>query len=400
LGVINKNSVNPIFRVKTDRMRPMWKTAFLGGCFIIFISLAASAQCGNTLQSITYDTLAVGTGNNSHVFTLSQFDPSIGTLVSTKINATVSLNYGFTLKNVEAVQRNFSVEVGRYDNYTSTALSAPYANLIDTNIGNFLLNPGDSITKPPYTILSRYSQNDSITGNVVNFLGSGTVTFNYAPITYTSLAGSSIYYYAATANDTIHFSVTYYYCDNAILANDIILFSAIKENSKIIKLSWSMADAQRGRNYEIQAGSDGSHFADIALIADTGNINYDYDYIVPDHQKGDIYFRLKLISSSGQVKYSEIKMINFIDAGNSKGMLIYPNPCDDYINIVFDEPDSNKDWDICIYSSNGYLIQRNHFANASAAHINFRNKLSAGVYFVKAESNEAQKKYLLNFFVR
>jgi type IX secretion system substrate protein len=400
LGVINRNPVNPIFRVKTDRMRPMWKTAFLLGCFSIFISLCTKAQCGNTLQSVTYDTSIVGTGNDSHVFTLSQFDPSIGTLVSAKINSTVSLNYGFTLKNVEGVQRNFSVSVGRYDNFTSSALSTPYSNLIDTSIGDFLLNPGDSITKPPYTILSRYSQNDSITSSVVNFLGNGTVAFNYTPITYTNLTGSNIYYYAATAKDTIHFSVTYYYCDNAILANDLILFSAIKENSKTIKLLWSMANPQPGRNYEIQQGDDSSHFADIALIADTGNISYEYDYSVSGHEKGDIYFRLKIISSSGQVKYSEIKMISFTDAGDSKGMFIYPNPCDAYINIVFDKPDNNKDWDIFIYSSNGCLIQKNHFTNASTAHINFRNRLTAGVYFIKAEDSESRKKYLLSAFVR
>ena len=111
--------------MKPDRTRSLRKSLCLVACFTIFISFASRSQC-STQQSITYDTLITGTGNDAHVFTLSQFDPSIGTLLSAKINSTISLNYGFTLKNVEAVQRYFSVSVGRYDSYTSTALSTPH----------------------------------------------------------------------------------------------------------------------------------------------------------------------------------------------------------------------------------------------------------------------------------
>ena len=94
-------------------------------CFTTLISFVSRSQC-STQQSITYDTLITGNGNNSHVFTLPQFDPAIGTLLSANINSTISLNYGFTLKNVEAMQRDFTVSVGRYDHYTSTALSTAY----------------------------------------------------------------------------------------------------------------------------------------------------------------------------------------------------------------------------------------------------------------------------------
>lgn len=380
-------------------MRLLWKTAFLGGCLTICISLTARAQCGSTFQSITYDTLVTGTGNNSFLIHLSQFDPSIGTLVSAKINSTISLNYGFKLKNVELVQRDFSVSVGRYDHYTSTALSVPYTNLLDTNIGSFLLNPGDSVSKPPYAVLSGYSLNDSITNDAVNFLGSGTVAFNYTPITYTNLTGSNVYYYSASANDTIHFSVTYYYCNNTVLANDIISFSAVKTSSKNIKLSWAMADPQTGRKYAVQTSSDGIHFSDIASVPDDGSVNYEYDYTVPDHKEGAIYFRLKIISPSGQVKYSETKMVDITNDNTGNGISLYPNPSDSYINIVFNEP-ANTHWDICIYSANGGLIQKNHFAAASTVHVNFRNKLPAGVYFVRAENIETQKKYLQSFLVR
>jgi hypothetical protein len=183
------------------------------------------------------------------------------------------------------------------------------------------------------------------------------------------------------------------------LANDLTSFSAVRENSGIIKLAWAMASPQPGRNYEIQAGTDGAHFSDIALMADANKINYEYDYEISAHEKGEIYFRLKIISSSGLVKYSGIQMVDIIDDNAGKGIIVYPNPSDDYINIVLDEPDI-KNWDAWVYSSNGSLIQKNHIANASAAHINFRNRLPSGVYFIKAESTAPQKRYLISFFVR
>ena len=384
--------------MKPDRTRSLRKSLCLVACFTIFISFASRSQC-STQQSITYDTLITGTGNDAHVFTLSQFDPSIGTLLSAKINSTISLNYGFTLKNVEAVQRYFSVSVGRYDSYTSTALSTPYTNLLDTNIGSFLLSPGDSVAKVPYTILSGYSENDSVTSDVVNFLGTNRVTFNYTPITYTSLTGSNVYYYSANANDTIRFSITYYYCNNSILANDLITFSAVRANSEIIKLSWKMASAQHGRNYEIQEGTDGILFSDIASIADDDNLNYEYDYTVSAREKKNIYFRLKIRNSSGQIKYSEIKMIELNDDNADNGAFLYPNPCDDYINIVLNDPTLNN-WDVSIYSPNGYMLQKNHFVNVSQGHIDFNKKLPAGVYFTRVESSESKKKYLLSFLVR
>jgi len=309
--------------VKTDRMRPLWKTVCIAACVIIFFSIASKAQCGNTKQSLSYDTLITGTGNDSHIFTLSQFDPSIGTLVSAKINSTISVNYGFTLKNVEAVQRDFSVSVGRYDHYTSASLSAPYTNLIDTNIGDFLLNPGDTVSKSPYTILYRNSQNDSITSDVVNFLGNSTVAFDYKPITYTNLTGSNVYYYSATANDTIHFSITYYYCSNTILANDLLSFSAKKENTETIKLSWSTNNFFSDRNYEIQASIDSSQFSSVASIPeDITKKTYQYDYKIAPGKKGKIFFRLKIITTSGSTKYSEIKMIDIDEETLSKELFV------------------------------------------------------------------------------
>jgi hypothetical protein len=368
-------------------------------CFvslILFAAFSVKAQCTNSFQSITYDTVVIGTGNDIHTFTLSQFDPSIGTLLSAKINSTISLNYGFSLTNIEAVQRNFSVKVGRYDNYNSPALSSPYSGFVDTSIGSYLLDPGNTITKSPYTILYRYSQNDSVTSDAVNFLGNNKATFNYTPITYTVLTGSNIYSYSATATDTIHFSVTYYYCNSAILASDIISFSANKLSKEIINLSWATMDMPNSIIYEIQAGSSSSQLSTVGSINSDGSNNYSYKYKIAATEQGKLYFRIKIIEATGEVKYSEIKQVNLDNDNTISNAFIYPNPAQNYININLDK----SDWEIGIFSATGNLIQLDQFINTSFAHINFKSSLVPGTYFIKAESLVNQSKRIAGFIVK
>ena len=381
-------------------MKTLWKMLCLLASHMILISLNANSQCTGTYQTITYDTSAAGSGNSLHVFTMPQFDPSLGTLVAAKINSNISLNYGFTLQNVESVNRNFSVSVGRYDAISSAALSSPYSNLTTTDLGNYPLSPGGLVTQPPTSILLNYNAlNDSITNAVAPFLGLSNINFNYTPITYTNLTGSNTYYYSATANDTVHFSVTYYYCNSSILANDLTSFTANKQNDGKVKLNWSSTGSQVGRIYEVQACTDSSHFASIGSVAGENNqSDYQYYYNIPTGASGKIYFRLKAIDVSGKFQYSDIRWVDLSPANNTSAY-IFPNPSDSYINLVLNDP-SNADWETNIYAADGALIQKNHFSSSSLMHISFNNKLAAGTYFLKARAISTNKQQLFSFIVQ
>ncbi len=371
-------------------------------CFLFSLSLliarSASAQCDLTnLRHITYDTLIIGTANDEYSINLPQFDPSIGTLVSVKLNSTISLNYGFTLQNVEAVQRDFTVQVVRDDNFTSSALNDPYSNEVDTSIGEFLLNPNDIVSKNPYTVLYRFSQNDSITSNVVPFLGNNNVAFDYTTLTYANLYGSSQYAFNASANDTIRFSVTYYYCENTVLANNLVSFSADKESSAAVKLSWSTTGLQQGVGYQIQAGSNNTELFSIDSVAGiNGTDQYSYDYKIANNASGKIYFRLKIINPSGEIKYSEIKSIDLTNNDDSVKAFIYPNPAINYINIQLPK----NDWDVKIYTTLGILAQQYHFSNTSLAHISFENKLLPGTYFIKDQGIKSNINEVFSFVIK
>jgi type IX secretion system substrate protein len=386
---------------KPDCMKSFLKTLCLSGCLTIFVSLSSKAQCTNSLQSITYDTLIAGTGNNTHSFTFSQFDPSIGTLVSAKVNAVVSVNYGFTLQNVETVQRDFSVAVGRYDYFSSTAMVTPYSKLLNLPLGSFLLDPGNTVTQPSSTILYRYMHSDSITENTANFLGYGSVNFNYTPITYTNLTGSNVYYYSATASDTIHFSITYYYCNTTILPVSIIDFLASKDDSGKIELSWITLNEDRGCQYEIQKSEDGYQFMPLTSMLVSTDIktksDYLYDYNIAAGDGSAVYFRIKLTDASGNIKYSETRKVVLND--NSTPIYIYPNPSNSFINVAFNQATAGS-WQVDIYASNGSKVQSNYFVNSNNIHIAFKQKLAAGIYFIHAANPQMQNNYVQPFCVK
>lgn len=386
--------------MKVLRVISFWNKLILVVCLCCFLQVSVRSQCIAPYQSITYDTVITGTGNGTHSITFSQFDPNLGTLVSTQIHSLVSLNYGFTLMNVESVPRNFVVSVIRNDQIQSTALPATYNNDIDTAIGAFSLNPGESISKTPYTILYRYDNSDTIQQNIFNFLGSGTVQFNYKPLTYTNLTGSNSYYYSASANDTIHFSVTYYYCDNITLRATLTTFDAQKHDPSRVDLSWVTDNEQRGRIYEIQKSTNGVDFQTLSSLPsdDYDQIgNYRLGYTVGKSEFGKLYFRLRIVDLSGNIAYSEIKMV---DMGlDGRTFYLYPNPSNQLINI-FSKEMIGKHWRVDILSANGNLVQSNQYTNTSLAIIPFQRTLSGGIYFARVSDLNGQISQVMTFIVR
>lgn len=376
-----------------------WKNAALSLCLCVITIFSSSAQC-SAPQSITYDTLVIGSGNDAHTFNITQFDPALGTLAAVNINSIVSVNYGFTLKNTNSSAINFSIAVGRNDNFQSSVLSSPYNNSLLANVGTFTLNPNQTITQALTTVINRYDNTINLTDNILDFIGSAKIGFNYIPKTYTDHSVSPSYTYSASANDTIHFSVTYLYCNGIVLAENLINFSAAKENYETVKLRWASVNEQRSRTYEIEKSADAIHFStagSVPSIVNTDNTgNYIYEYQTAFNEKTKLWFRLKITDANGLVKYSSMKMVDMTNDLHS-GMFIYPNPSDQFVNIVFNQ---SKNWEVNIMAANGALLQRNYYSNTNMAHINFNRLLPAGVYFARVVEQQTQKSNMLSFVVK
>jgi len=239
-----------------------------------------------------------------------------------------------------------------------------------------------------------------MSSNMVDFIGLGPIGFNYAPRTYANNSGSSTYDYSATANDTIHFSITYSYCNPLVLASNIVDFSALKENGSTVRLLWNTIDEEPGRLYEIQKSVDGNIFLSAGRTLSATQFdnlsNYSYQYQTGIGENNKLWFRLKIHDQSGSIAYSDTRMVDMKTNG-SKNIFLYPNPSDEFVNINFNE---YKNWQVDIIDPNGIIIQRNNYVNTNTARINFLHILSSGVYFAKIYEPNSMSRYVVPFMVK
>ncbi|HEY4207689.1 MAG TPA: hypothetical protein VGM31_12780, partial [Puia sp.] len=180
-----------------------WKKTLIALSMGMILQGGVSAQTADNLSIRTYDTVITGPGYGTYHFTFPKWNLDSGLLVSVKISAVVTVQYGYSLTNTSGTVGTYGLYVGREDYFTSPALSAAYDNVNEQNIGSYTMNPGDQVSKAPFAVLNNYVNKDSITGNTAPFLGTGTVNFTYSPITYTSIhmSNTDSYGYHASASE-------------------------------------------------------------------------------------------------------------------------------------------------------------------------------------------------------
>jgi hypothetical protein len=408
--------------VKTQNLNP-WKMAVRVRCFCLCLGLIldtiaitpSRAQCGGTLPTRSYDTVITGPGFGNYTFSFPRWNADSGTLMSVKINAIVSLKYGFTLRNADVVPSIYSVTAGREDQISSPAMAVPYDNIAQQSVGVFSLAPGNQVTQAPFSFLNNYNNSDSIVGAMSNFIGSGNLSFAYSPITYTDVHANNnaSYSFSATAQDTVHFILTYTYCGAGLLAASLTRFDAAAYGPGSVALSWTAVNEEAGRVYEIDESSYGVQFSAAGLLASTasGTGVSDYRFIcnLPAASPGKWYFRLKIMDPGASPIYSIVKTVN-MGPGNGHGIYLYPAPATDFINIVFDPSGTNSPagnaspgaWQIDLLAADGSLLQREYYSLAagSAVRMNFAHKLAAGVYFIRAISSTITESYTRSFLIR
>jgi Secretion system C-terminal sorting domain len=361
---------------------------------------------GTTLLYSTYDTLLSGIGYGTYNLTFPQWNPDSGTLAAVRIRALVTVQYGFTLKDVDVIPSTYTVSVGREDQFSSPALTTPYDSILERSIGTFPLNPGGSVVKSPFAFMDNYANTDSITDNTAPFLGSGRVGFTYSPITYTDVHtnNNSSYSYSAHVLDTIHFSVTYLYSGSGIvLAASLTSFSAVLVDQSTVQLAWTAVNEPAGRQYEVQAGRDGQQYATVTAPIPSGHSggadHYQQNYKLPSGgalasgRQGEWFFRLKITDTGGNITYSNIREVTVDGQTTANTMTLYPNPAKDYfVTLSFGQAPAGN-WQIDILNAGGSLVQRNTYPPSRTVQVDFQHRLAAGTYFVRATDQQTRKTY-------
>jgi hypothetical protein len=171
-----------------------------------------------------------------------------------------------------------------------------------------------------------------------------------------------------------------------ILESKLLNFDASKKN-KQVNLQWTVSQNKDSRYFDVQRSTDGENFTTVARV----NANPDLqvaDYTAADDISGVngafVYYRLKMKSNMGYIKYSKVIPIALSEF-TAKGISIAPNPIQDVMRVSISS-DADKQAEIQVYDFAGRLV-RTHRAQVAKGNntitLNGFKDWQKGIYAVK-----------------
>lgn len=221
--------------------------------------------------------------------------------------------------------------------------------------------------------------NEYVAYNTADFMGTGSVSFDYISSTYSIVFGSLNYSFNANANETLAFQVTYHYCSAAQLASTFSSFSATLKN-EVVGLQWKIGTDVGDRRYLVQESENGNKFQTVRTIHSDLTRNGRYQATVPA-RKGTMYYRVVAQENGIEDKHSGIRAVANGDV-QSVGVKLYPNPAQGVTEILF-HPTRRSDYYVEAYTLTGQLVAGYNFKNALQGKINLRGELKSGLYLIK-----------------
>jgi hypothetical protein len=173
-----------------------------------------------------------------------------------------------------------------------------------------------------------------------------------------------------------------------LLPIHLISFDARKTADSKSLLTWTVAEPETNDQFVVQWCTDGINFQDVASIHVAPMItNYHYEHNVPDWSATQ-YYRLKVITTSGSVIYSAVKILRPQSLENK--LSIYPNPVTDYITVDLSKFNSGEVQYLRIVNGVGQtlkLINASSILNKKEILLDVRALAPAG-YYIEAGMRE------------
>lgn len=166
-------------------------------------------------------------------------------------------------------------------------------------------------------------------------------------------------------------------------------FSAIL-NNKDVNLTWT-ADEENVSRYVLQRSTDGTHYADIAIVfANNANAASTYKYrdVNVSSATNAIYYRLLMIDIGKETgSYSPIRVIRLGKEAEALKLVTYPNPAKEQLKITLPSAWQGKPVLLQLYNANGIVVQSMQLGNASQTETMQIGTAAKGFYLVKAICN-------------
>lgn len=149
-------------------------------------------------------------------------------------------------------------------------------------------------------------------------------------------------------------------------------------NGNDITLAWQTTNEYNHQYFELEKSADGRSFSTLTRAAAQGGFSYlPFDYRFRDAAplRGANFYRLKMVSTTGAVKYSDIIKVIFGNSG--KALLVSPNPA---LNEITVSTSSNNYNLLTIASMSGRIVlQEKLVTNNQKVDI---SRLSPGQYTI------------------
>lgn len=166
---------------------------------------------------------------------------------------------------------------------------------------------------------------------------------------------------------------------------------SIKDN--LVFLNWETSSEENNDFFTIEKSKDGYDYNFVGLIKGSGNSNVNNTYYIIDYEPyiGISYYRLTQTDYDGKTESYKPLVLNNI---KYDGIIIFPNPSEDYINIVL----NNECYILYLYDNIGRKIYEDVINNNNYK-LNM-NKFNKGEYnlVIKDSNNIIVKNSKIIFF--
>jgi hypothetical protein len=169
-----------------------------------------------------------------------------------------------------------------------------------------------------------------------------------------------------------------------ILGLDFVNFKAEKNGNSVL-LNWETTVAEDFNYFEIERSTDAVNFEDIGFVNESDYKNQSsmrFSFTDSNPLTGDNYYRVKYLDASGEVKLSNLKVLNFTNVEN---FIVQPNPSEDFITVS--NVSENIEYKICNLLGETVLSGKYKEGKIITA------DLSSGVYIIMFDGFPAKRFY-------
>jgi Secretion system C-terminal sorting domain len=161
-------------------------------------------------------------------------------------------------------------------------------------------------------------------------------------------------------------------------------FTAVNQMDHTL-VSWEIEGLEDLDYFEMERSVDGKSFSKTATIERKENraSSSHYEWVDDDVYPGLFYYRLKIVQLDGEVKYSNIEVVEF-KASDWASVQLAPNPAAETVHLLADSR-VEMDVNLSVYSVKGELVMNKSFGFYKGVNDYLLNvsDLSPGIYLVR-----------------